>query len=79
MKLLYHLPLRWKSPFVSRPASDDVLPPLIAVFRAVNSFVGLTVGSLQPAGQMLVVGIGAGVVASAHAAVFWPPMAAHQL
>ena len=42
----------------------------MAVFRAVNSFVGLTVGSLQPAGQMLVVGIGVGVVALAQAAVF---------
>ena len=47
-----------------------MLPPLIAVFRAVNSFVGLTVGSLHPAGQILVVGIGVGVVALAQAAVF---------
>ena len=38
-------------------------PPFMAVFRAVNSpVVGSPVGSLQPAGQMFVVGIGVGVV-----------------
>ena len=38
-------------------------PPFMAVFRAVNSpVVDSPVGSLQPAGQMLVVGIGVGVV-----------------
>ena len=47
-----------------------VSPPFMAVFRGVNSFVGLTVGNLQPAGQMLAVGSGAGVSALAQAAVF---------
>ena len=52
----------------------------MAVFRAVNSpVVGSPVGSLQPAGQMFMVGSGAGVAALAQAAVFWAPMAAHQL
>ena len=42
----------------------------MAVFRAVNSPPLPPVGNLQPAGQMLVVGIGAGVVvALAQAAV----------
>ena len=52
----------------------------MALFRAVNSpVVSSPVGNLQPAGQMFMVGSGAGVVASAQAAVFWAPMAAHQL
>ena len=70
LKPVLQKPLRWKSPFVSRPASDVVLPELIAVFRAVNSPPISPVGNLQPAGHILVVGIGAGVVALAHAAVF---------
>ena len=53
------------------PSSVLVRPAFMAVFRAVNSpVVGSPVGSLQPAGQMLVVGTGAGVVALAQAAVF---------
>ena len=47
-----------------------VSPPFMAALSAVNSFVGFVAGSLQPAGQMLVVGIGVGVVALAQAAVF---------
>ena len=51
----------------------------MALFRAVNSAPETPVGNLQPAGQMFMVGSGAGVVALAQAAVFWAPMAAHQL
>ena len=40
-----------------------VSPPFMAVFRAVNSpVVASPVGSLQPAGQMFVVGVGIVVV-----------------
>ena len=37
-------------------------PPFMAVFKPSNSPPVPPVGSLQPAGQMLVVGIGVGVV-----------------
>ena len=65
----FQIPLRWKRPLDSKPASDDVEPLLMAAFRAVNS-PPLLVGNLQPAGQILVVGIVTGVLALAQAAVF---------